>query len=166
MEIVNVKLVGNCCPPETEVLYRKSKVKLPIALFGFRLALSPLMLKLLKELPVSTKPPVVVNPMSPPLSTSANPGFIENVTFTSEPFWNQVTVPTLPEIPRLLMVRGTLLADAAGAKVRQTVAAKSRTANRQVALLKTKYLLRTETAPTVLSTTVAIHQRGSAEVSF
>ena len=43
------------------------------------------MLKLLKELPVSTKPPVVVNPMSPPLSTSANPGFIEKVTLTSEP---------------------------------------------------------------------------------
>jgi hypothetical protein len=35
-----------------------------------------------------------------------------------------------------------------------------------VALLKTKYLLRTETAPTVVSTTVAIYQRGSAKLSF
>jgi hypothetical protein len=104
--------------------------------------------------------------MSPPLSTSAYPGFIENVTFTSEPLWTQVTVPRLPEIPRLLLVNGTLLADAAGAKTRLTVAAKSRTANRQVALLKTKYLLRTETAPTVVSTTVAIYQSGSAKLSF
>ena len=87
------------------------------------------MLKLLKELPVSTNPPAVLNPMSPPLSTSAYPGFIENVTFTSEPLWTQVTVPRLPEIPRLLLVKGTLLADAADAKTRLTVATKSRTAN-------------------------------------
>jgi len=100
------------------------------------------MLKLLKELPFSTNPPVVVNPMSPPLSTSAYPGFIVNVTFTFEPLWTQVTVPRLPEMPRLLLVNDTLLADAAGAKTRLTATAKSRTANRQVALLKTKYLLK------------------------
>ena len=76
------------------------------------------MLKLLKELPFNTNPPVVVNPMSPPLSTSAYPGFMENVTFTFEPLWTQVTVPRLPEMPRLLLVNGTLLADAAGAKTR------------------------------------------------
>ena len=104
------------------------------------------MLKLPRELPVRTKPFVVLNPMSPPLSSSAYPEFMENVTFTSEPLWTQVTVPTLPEIPRLLLVNDTLLADAAGAKTKMIVAARSRTANRQVALLKTKYLLRTETA--------------------
>jgi|SRR5215831_6950111 len=116
------------------------------------------MLKLPRELPFSTNPPVVVNPMSPPLSRRAYPGFIENVTFTSEPLWTQVTVPTLPEIPRLLLFNDTLLADAAGAKTRLTVAAKSRTANRQVALLKTNYLLRSETAPQVMSTIVAIYE--------
>src|SRR5215470_11689584 len=99
------------------------------------------MLKLFNELPCNANPPVVVNPRSPPLRTSAYPAFIENVTFTSAPLWTQVTVPTLPEIPRLLLVNDTLLADAAGAKTRLTLAAKSRTANRQVALLKTKYLL-------------------------
>jgi len=138
-EIVNVKLVGNCCPPETEVLKRKSKLKLPIVPFGFRLALSPLILKLPKELLVRTKPFVVLNPMSPPLSASAYPGFIENVTFTSEPLWAQFTVPTVPEMPKLLFVNDTLLADAAGAKTRLTVAATSRTANPRVVLLKPKY---------------------------
>jgi hypothetical protein len=94
--------------------------------------------------------------MSPPLSTSAYPGFIVNVTFTFEPLWNQVTVPTLPEMPRLLLVNDTLLADAAGAKTRLKAAAKSRTANRQVALLKTKYLLRTQNYSPIVSTIVAI----------
>jgi hypothetical protein len=84
---------------------------------------------------------------------------MENVTFTFEPLWTQVTVPRLPEMPRLLLVNGTLLADAAGAKTRLTVAAKSRSANRQVALLKTRYLLSTENYPPVVSTTVAIYRR-------
>jgi hypothetical protein len=82
-----------------------------------------------------------------------------NVTFTFEPLWAQVTVPRLPEIPKLLLVNDTLLADAAGANTRLTAAARSRTANRQVALLKTKYLLRTENCPLVVSTIVAIYQR-------
>jgi hypothetical protein len=144
--IVNVKLVGNCCPPETEVLYRKSKVKLPIVPFDFKLVLSPLRLKLLREPLLRTSPPVVLIPMSPPLSTSAYPEFIENVTFTFEPLWTQVTVPRLPEMPRLLMVNGALLAEAAGANSRLTMAATSRTANRQVAWLKAKLLLKTKTA--------------------
>src|SRR5215470_1684289 len=94
------------------------------------------MLKLFKELPFRTNPPVVVNPRSPPLRTSAYPGFIENVTFTSAPLWTQVTVPTLPVIPRLLLVNDTLLADAAGAKTILTMATRSSTADRQVALFK------------------------------
>jgi hypothetical protein len=101
---------------------------------------------LLKEPLLSTNPPVVENPMSPPLSKRAYPEFIENVTFTFEPLWTQVTVPRLPEMPRLLMDSGALLADAAGANSRLTVAVKSRTANRKVALIKTKYLLRAKTA--------------------
>jgi len=123
------------------------------------------MLKLLKEPLASTNPPVVVNPMSPPLSRSAYPEFIENVTFTFEPLWTQVTVPRLPEMPRLLVVNGTLLADAAGAKTRLTVVAKSRNANLHVALLKTKYLLRTKTAHRLLARqlpfTTRVHQKVS-----
>jgi len=84
-----------------------------------------------------------------------------NVTFTFEPLWTQVTVPRLPEMPRLLLVNDTLLADAAGAKTRLTAAAKRRTANRQVALLKTNYLLRTNNCHLVVSTTVAIYQRNA-----
>jgi len=84
--------------------------------------------------------------MSPPLSRREYPEFIENVTFTFEPLWTQVTVPRLPEMPRLLMDNGALLAEAAGANSKLTVAVKSRIANRKVALLKTKYLLRTKTA--------------------
>ena len=118
------------------------------------------MLKLLNELPFSANP-VVEIPMSPPLSRSANPEFIENVTFTSDPLWTQVTVPTLPGIPRLLLVNGTLLADAAGAKTRLTAAAKRRTAKRQVALLKTNTSpFGTEYSGTVVSTIVAIYLKG------
>ncbi len=60
-------------------------MKLPIDPFGFSLALSPPILKVVNELFISTTPPVVLNPRSPPLSSKAYPEFIEIVTFTLEP---------------------------------------------------------------------------------
>src|SRR6266567_3542878 len=74
--MVKLRVVGNACPPVLLVWKMKAKLNPAKILLFLRLALVPPMLKLVKELPVSTRPPVVLMPTSPPLIRREKPAFI------------------------------------------------------------------------------------------
>ena len=60
------------------------------------------------------------------------------VTSTFEPLWFHVTVPKLPEMPRLLLISGRLLADATGARTSVKVTANRRAASLELVIRTTK----------------------------
>lgn len=132
--MVKLRVVGNACPPVLLVWKMKAKLNPAKILLFLRLALVPPMLKLVKELPVSTRPPVVLMPISPPLIRSEKPELIVIVRSTLAPFWTKFTVPIVPETPRLLVVKGKLLAEATGTVARTPMTTKARIENLRVAI--------------------------------